>query len=63
MSQYENQQRVTVSVVSAAADLLLGKVLGLQPQQPHELAQALLSLQGQLGDAPQAQPSMHALMR
>ncbi len=44
------------------ADLLFGEVLRLQPQQAHELAQPLLCLQGQPGDAPQAQPGMHALM-
>ena len=44
------------------ADLLFGEVLRLQPKQAHELAQPLLCLQGQPGDARQAQPGMHALM-
>ena len=49
-------------VIIGRADLLFGEVLRLQPQQAHELAQPLLCLQGQPGDAPQAQPGMHALM-
>ena len=43
--------------------LLGGQVLGFQPQEPHELAQPLLCLQGQLRDAPKPEPGMHALMR
>ena len=48
--------------LSPTVNLLLGQILRLKPEQANELAKPFLCLQGQSGDAPEAQPGMHALM-
>ena len=42
---------------------MFGQVLGLQPEEGHELAQALLNVQAEVVDPVEAQPRMHALVR
>ncbi len=42
---------------------MFGQVLGLQPEEGHELAQALLNVQAEVIDPVEAQPRVHALMR